>query len=105
MISVTIFICQQSQVDHAPGAPRYEGQLLNPAEYQPHVPQVQPVPQRKDQYVDQVAVTALLSCSVDMLRDSSSELAVLHHCWYCKTDWGELVEVGWAEFNAPPDTV
>ena len=43
-------------MDHAPGAPRYEGKLLNPAEYHPQVPQMQPVPQHKDPYADQVAV-------------------------------------------------
>jgi len=58
-----LFDCQQSQVDHAPGAPRYEGQLYNPAEYQPQqVPQTQPVPQHQRQSTDQVAIIFIVYC-------------------------------------------
>jgi len=52
-------------MDHAPGAPRYDGHLLNPADYQSHMPKMQPVPQHKDQYMDQVVVTSVLSCDFD----------------------------------------
>jgi len=47
-------------VDHAPGAPRYEG-ILNPAEYQSQQPQVQPVPQHRDQIPDKVALILFFS--------------------------------------------
>jgi len=56
---------QPPQDDHAPGAPSYDGQILNPAQYEP---QVQPVPRHTDQVAAALHTCSLILCYIMWLR-------------------------------------
>jgi len=80
-------------VDHAPGAPRYEG-LLNPADYQPQVPKMmQPAPQHKDQYTDQVAITPFLSYDFVVAYTYPPYLATDKFIWAVVIVWRIRVKI------------
>jgi len=59
---------QPPQDDHAPGAPSYDGQILNPAQYQPQVQHMQPVPRHTDQVAAALHTCSLILCYIMWLR-------------------------------------
>ena len=79
-----VFDWQPSPADHAPGAPRYEGQLLNPAEYQPQVQQMHQLP---PQHLSQVLLLVNVKSEIvnvariaELLRNPQRRSGVTEPC-------------------------
>jgi protein transport protein SEC31 len=68
------------RLSEAPGAPRYDGKLLNPADYQPAPPQPQPHQLQKDHFKDQLAASEPTSAAggAALCQQSTGSVPVEH---------------------------